>query len=231
MAVVRGTNCGFVTAQPTADPDGTATNLDNISLAVKDSLAAGSYTISELGWYQSRAGNNSVCAYEMGIYSHDAVNGRPNALIEAATTGQSVVANDTGSWQRYTDLSISIEPAETTTYWVALSLADVATQPAVDVSTGSGDELDYKSSTPTLPSSWGASSGGNTSAHAIYALYAASGTTLTVAGSLSSAGALSRMIHVARTYSGELMEWTKQLFSGWRQYVFNSMAQNFSEGR
>jgi hypothetical protein len=60
---------------------------------------------------------------------------------------------------------------------------------------------------------------------------AGGGSAYTASGALSSAGALSRMIHVARTYAGELMEWTKQLFNGWRQYVFNSMAENFSEGR
>lgn len=195
---------------------------------MRDTSPSGTNIVTELGWYQSQTTNDQA-DYEMGIYSHDAVNDRPNALIASAITGQHTNAN-TEEWCRYTSLNISIDPE--TTYWVGMQVDSTTnTNYSCHTTTTGSNKNDVKLSQASLPSSWESSSATYERIIAFYALYAASGTTLTVAGSLSSAGALSRMIHVARTYSGELMEWTKQLFSGWRQYVFNSMAQNFSEGR
>lgn len=224
MAVVEGTSAGFVTSAPSSDPAGSNGTTDATCWACKFTSPAGTNAISLMGWYCDNATED--VNYQLGIYSHDATNNRPNALL--ASSGD--IAKGTSAGWKTGDVTYDL--AESTVYWLTEQLDDPATTTYMNYTTDAGYKSDIKSGT-ALPATWGSS--GNTFGRiaAIYALYAAAGGggSYTAAGSLSSTGALSRMIHVARTYAGELMEWTKQLFSGWRQYVFNSMAQNFSEGR
>ena len=55
MALVIGTNCGFVTEAPVADPEGSDVRIDILSRAQKHVAPAGATKITEIGWYCGRA--------------------------------------------------------------------------------------------------------------------------------------------------------------------------------
>lgn len=167
MAVALGTNSGFVSAAPSADPATTDGQVGAYAIAQKDTSPAGTNKVTALGWYQANAGN-SESDYSCGIYSHDAGNDRPNALIATQSSGQSVPVN-TEEWLSYTGLNISLTAS--TTYWIAATAEDVASDCKTDYST-TGD-MDYKSGGPPLPSPWGSSSGSLDRVYSIYALYEA----------------------------------------------------------
>jgi len=109
-AVVKGTNAGFVTVAPSADPTGIAVTLDGYAIGNKDTSDATAATVTQMGWYASRVDN--AANYELGIYSHDAGGDLPNVLLNSDTVNTvSAVGwqNDTMSW------SIT----GSTTYWLA----------------------------------------------------------------------------------------------------------------
>src|SRR3990167_8890385 len=70
MALVLGTNSGFVTVAPTADPAGTSTTFDGSSVVTKDTSPVGATSITEVGWYRA-AGTNSA-NFEVALYSNTA---------------------------------------------------------------------------------------------------------------------------------------------------------------
>ena len=60
MALVKGTNCGFVTVAPTTDPTGGgATTIDQTSQALKDTSPVGATVITEIGWWCNNATEES----------------------------------------------------------------------------------------------------------------------------------------------------------------------------
>ncbi len=170
MAVTRGTNAGFVTAAPSADPGGSEVEISGFSWATKDASPAGNNKVTALGWHQTRADNEAL-AYGCGIYSHDAVNDRPNTLIDTQTSGQSTTANTPG-WYSYTGLNISLTAS--TTYWVAATCATEASKNnSVDSTVNAAERAARVTATP-LPSPWsGTSEYGRVVA--IYAVYEAAG--------------------------------------------------------
>jgi hypothetical protein len=172
MALVKGTNCGFVSAAPSADPNETGSVLDAYQVALKDTAPAGTNHVTAIGFYQSSA-TNGAAAYTAGIYSHDAVNTRPNTLLAAQSSGQSTAATTVG-WYAYTGLTIDIVDA--TTYWVGIGMENVAGQNNVDTVASAGDQYNYDNvggAPGYLQDPWD----GGAAAHfhslaAIYALYA-----------------------------------------------------------
>lgn len=178
MALVKGTNCGFVSVAPSADPAATGGAIDNFGIGFKATSPAGNNNVTELGWYQPLA-NNDAADYCCGIYSHDAGNNRPNALIATQSSGQSSMANTAG-WYKYTGLSISLTAS--TTYWIAAGVENVTNQNQVDYAADAGEKYDWKfTATGALPSPWGASSGTFGRLIAIFAKYVAAGVAPTAA--------------------------------------------------
>lgn len=114
MALAIGTNSGFVSAAPVADPGGTVGAIGGRANATKDTSPAGSNTVAEIGWWQDKT-TNLALDYECAIYSHDAGNDRPNVILESKT-GQTLTA-DTAAWYKYIGFSYALTAS--TTYWVA----------------------------------------------------------------------------------------------------------------
>jgi hypothetical protein len=132
MAVVKGTNCGFVTSAPSAAPGGATAALDNTSRAQIDVAPAGATKITEIGWWASTATEESN--FEVGLYSHDAVNDCAKDRLYVNNTN---AKGTTGGWK-----TVAVDWAITagTTYWIAVQVDDTATATGYDYSTGTGTQ-------------------------------------------------------------------------------------------
>ncbi len=173
MAIVRGTNAGFVTAAPSSDPGGIAQNFDNDALAFRDDLPAGSWKVTEIGWYQSRASGASAISYECAIYSDDASGGAgnevPNAIIDSKATGSSTDGSE--QWWNYTGLDIT-SVSGGSWYWVAFGIGDVAANNNFDMSGSGAHRYSRDDDHGTLQDPWGETSS-DTRMIATYAKYEA----------------------------------------------------------
>ena len=174
MALVLGTNCGFVTTAPTGDPGDWSVAYDNYAYAISDTTPTGTVKITEIGWYCLSA--TEEANYEVGIYE-DSSNRPGNAVAIAHTNAKGTTAG----WKRVTvDWTVSAN----TVYWIAVQLDDTATatngrriNPAVG-----GSTMAYKSSATTLADPWDGGNGGVDYTYAIYAVYetAAAGTNMKI---------------------------------------------------
>lgn len=170
MALVIGTNCGFVGSAPSGDPSGNnTTDMDGRNIAVKDTSPAGNNVVTEIGWWQGMTTNDSA-TYEAGIYSHDSGNNSPDTLIGSVATGQSCPAT-TAQWNKYTGLNISISGS--TVYWIAVGIVGVTNPCSMDRDTISGARRGYVAdANGTLDASWGASfTASDDNMLGIYAVY------------------------------------------------------------
>jgi hypothetical protein len=185
MALVKGTNCGFVSSAPSVDPNGTSDPIAGYQTAFKDVAPAGNNNVTELGWYES-ATTFTGAAYSMGIYSHDATgDGRPNALIATQSTGNSTTT-DTSQWYKYSGLSIPVTGG--TTYWIALAFPSTGANSRTDYTNSAGDQQNYDNGTGVAPNylqtPWdGAAAQHSHVLYTFYALYeaAAGGLSIPVA--------------------------------------------------
>lgn len=164
MALVKGTNCGFVTAAPSGDPGETASVIDNAAQALKDTSPAGAVKVTEIGWYCENATEESN--FEAGIYDHNIGDDNPEALVgKSATT-----AKGTGlGWKRVTGLDITIT-AETI-YWLAVQLDNTATDTNIDGANDAGEKIDVKGAQTTLTDPWAVSAASYGQLIAVYAVY------------------------------------------------------------
>lgn len=164
MTLTKGTNCGFVTVRPTADPSATSVALDTRAMAGRFD-SPGAVNVSEIGWYCDNA--TEAANYQVGLYSHDAVNNMPDALL--VSSGD--VAKGTTSGWKYAAVDIDISAS--TIYWIAVQLDDTATTTNANTLAKAGEKRDYKTSQTSLPATWGITD--ITTAHlfGIYALYTA----------------------------------------------------------
>jgi len=168
VAVVIGTSAGFVSAAPTADPSGTAAAMDNQTRAIKDTSPSGTNSISSIGWWCDNA--TEAANFEVGVYSHDAGNNRPNVLLASART------NAKGTDAGWKSAAVAYDLSATTVYWVAVQLDDTATTTNSDFGAAAGSRREYANTKTTLPESWDSGGSGTAdSAFAFYALYAAAG--------------------------------------------------------
>ena len=121
MALVVGTNCGFVSASPVGDPAGTgwAVNAGD-AFAARHTSPVGNNIVTEIGWWQGGSDNSPSVNYNMGLYDDNA--GEPGSLVTAQSTGQ-VTTVDTASWYAYSGLSIPILPE--TVYWIGIGIGIV----------------------------------------------------------------------------------------------------------
>jgi hypothetical protein len=169
MALVLGTNCGFVSVAPSADPAATNAAFDNAARAIKHTSPAGSNRITEIGvWIENATEAGNI---QFGLYS-DAGAGEPELRLQVSTDIAKGLGG--GAWVKATGLLWTLGPS--TAYWIAAALADTATTTNTNVNNTGGDGAATKTTTPTLPADWGASSstvGAGTAA--IYAKYEAAG--------------------------------------------------------
>jgi len=164
MALTVGTNCGFITVSPTDDPAGMTWQLDTVTGATRDVVPAGKNAITEVGWYCDNA--TQEANFEIGLYSHDSDNNKPDTLLFSTTTN----AKGTGAGWKKVEVSWSVTPEET--YWIVVQLDDTATTTNTNLA-GSNAAYWYANISPTstLPSPWGAGNAGQQNySYGVYAL-------------------------------------------------------------
>ena len=164
--LTKGTNCGFVTSAPSADPTGDNTlTIDNRALAFKDTSPVDAAKIVEIGWWcnnATQAGN-----FDVGIYTHNVGDDNPEAK-EGDFAADNAKGTDAG-WKKVTGLNIAIT-AETI-YWIAMQMDNVATATKIDYTSDAGEKTDYKVGQTALIDPWGASGGSQTYLSAVYAVW------------------------------------------------------------
>ena len=172
MALVLGTNCGFVTSAPSADPTGgIRQDIDGWAYAQKDTSPSGTYLITEIGiWVDN---DTPECNFEVGLYDHDSGDDEPNNLLQS----DKINIKTTGSeWKRVTGLNWEID--SDTIYWIAAAMEN-NTQTSIDLQSGAGNCARKGPEVDTLPDpAWGDSTSNLSYAVAIYAVVeeAATGT-------------------------------------------------------
>jgi hypothetical protein len=182
MALALGTNCGFVPSTPSSDPGGTEMFFVQVGInKVKGIVCVsptGTYTATEIGaWLY---GTYSSSNYEVGLYSNQGGanywDWYPNVLL-ASATGLSTTANG-DQWYPGT---ISYELTSATLYWIVLQLDACASGTVY----GQLDNLEGtdRSGTwdgTTLPATWSAGKNNTDGTYAIYALYEAAASGLSI---------------------------------------------------
>jgi len=150
MALVKGTNCGFVTEAPASDPEGSNSSCDNISYGLKDTGPENASRVTEIGWF---CDNESEAAdFEVAIYDHNSGDNNPEDIVGSKSSDAK--GTDSG-WKKISGLNIPITPGET--YWIAFSLANTSTATNKNYSSEAGEKFDLKGATPELPDPWGVS--------------------------------------------------------------------------
>jgi len=146
MALVVGTNCGFVATAPTADPQGTGDYIiDFTSYAFKDVAPVGAMRVSEIGWWCNNACN--AADSDVGIYSHNAGSDKPGTRLGLATFPKGTTAG----WKK---AAVNIAVTAETIYWMGAQCDEIYQNAYVD----QYSILDYRSHksimTSALPFTW-----------------------------------------------------------------------------
>lgn len=168
MAITIGTNSGFVSTAPTADPADNNGNIDDRAQTTKDTSPAGSNKITEIGWWCDAA--TQAANFEVGLYAADGavVPGEAGTLLFSDTTN---AKGTTAGWKTVTGLNWSISAS--TSYWITVQLDNTATATPTNVTGTGGSGRDFVTAS-TLPDPFG---GGALAASAgmvaIYAKYEA----------------------------------------------------------
>lgn len=168
MAVVVGTSAGFVTDAPSADPSGSADNVDYRIWGNKHTSPATAIKVTEMGWYCGNA--TEEANFEVGIYDHHVSNNMPENLLDGASQTN---AKGTGAgWKHVTGLNITI--SSSTIYWLGLQVDNTTTTTTLDYSGASGERQLYRNNISSLPNPFGTPSGiYNNYVDAIYAVWEA----------------------------------------------------------
>jgi len=150
MALVVGTNCGFVTTAPVVDPNGAAGTCDNASVAQKDTSPAVYTKITEVGWWCDA--ETEEANFEIGLYSHNAGSNKPNARLSV----DAVNAKGTGTGWLTVAVDWDITPE--TVYWIAVQLDNTATASKNDQTGTVAVASSVVIGTTSLPETWEAGS-------------------------------------------------------------------------
>lgn len=150
MALVLGTNCGFVTVAPTADPLDFGITGDDSSGVTKDISPAGAIKITEIGCWCDTA--TTQANFEVGLYAADGavVPGEAGTLLYVSRTN---AKGTTAGWKRVT-VDWDIEP--NTAYWLGFQLDNTTPDTYIgrDLSGGMGMDNRIYGQT-TLPNPFG----------------------------------------------------------------------------
>lgn len=137
MALVLGTNCGFVTTAPTEDPAGSTSFADDRTWSIKNTSPVGNYKIVEMGWYASSASEETN--FEMGLYDSSR-----NLLSVSRTNAKGTTAG----WKKVTGLNIPIDSE--TIYWIAVQIDITTTGTFTDAISSGGEGYELAISQTTL---------------------------------------------------------------------------------
>jgi len=163
MGLVNGTNCGFVTSAPTADPEGAGTTgCDNYAWAMRDTAPAGAVRVTKIGWYCTNA--TQEANFEVGIYEE-------TTDYPGDAVGSLSQTNAKGVGAGWKSASVDISITAGTDYWIAVQIDDTESTTHIDTASSVGDLRAYKSAQTELTDPF--VSGGSTDEviQAIYAVY------------------------------------------------------------
>ncbi len=169
MAIVKGVNCGFVSAPPSGDPGGTDTTVDNTSCAFKDVSPSDAVKVTEIGFWCDNATEESNL--EVGIYDHHVGDDNPEDVVGWDKTNAKGTSG--GEWKRVTGLDIAI--SGNTIYWIATQIDYTVTRTKGNRTTDGGERYDVITTESTLLDPWGASSAQYGEIASIYAVYETAG--------------------------------------------------------
>ncbi len=129
MALVVGTNCGFVKTAPTGDPNAASHTaiIDGFTRITLFTSPATAIKITEIGWYCYNASEASD--FRVGLYAADGavVPGEAGTLLYSDTTHAK--GTDAG-WKVVSGLDWTITGS--TNYWLAASLTNTATNTIIE---------------------------------------------------------------------------------------------------
>ena len=118
MALVIGTNIGFLETAPTTDPEGSATfTCDGVGFALKDTLPATATTITEIGMYVNNSETNGQ-NWEVGMYDDNV--GSPDAVI--GSLNQTNTLSSGIGWKVVTGLNINVSAEQSNAVWIAFQI-------------------------------------------------------------------------------------------------------------
>lgn len=159
MALALGTNSGFVTVAPTADPAATGTTIDGSSVVTKHTSPAGSVRITSFGWY--RASGTNAANWEIALYSDTAGVADARLFVDATNSTTS------NGWV-VTAVDWAISPS--TAYWLGLQMDSHSGSSSVDSASSGGAGSDVRTSQTALNDPYGG--GAVADADGMYAIYA-----------------------------------------------------------
>ena len=164
MALVLGTNCGFVTTAPTSDPAGNNRTLDTYSTAFKVTSPATAIIITELGFYCGNA--TGEANFDIGIYTHNSETDEPKDILYVSRNN---AKGTTEGWKVITNLNISI--TENTIYWLAVQVDNTATSTTLDYTYSAGKKMVQCNNSTSLLNPWGTTWYTTAEIEAIYAVW------------------------------------------------------------
>ena len=164
--VVKGTNCGFVSVAPTADPEGYSFAVSTWGRGFKDVAPTGATKVTEIGVYINI--ETEAADIDLGIYSHNAGDDNPEALLGSAT----IPKGTTAGWKT---TAVNIDITASTTYWIAVQVDETTLSTSTDYTTDAGEKMDYKATQTSLTDPWGVSGGSGGFLFAVYAVYTTDG--------------------------------------------------------
>src|SRR3990167_10999855 len=159
MALTLGTNCGFVTVAPTADPAGTSTTIDGSSVVTKHTSPVGATKITEIGWYRA-AGTNTI-NWEIALYADGS---------GVATTRLFVDATNSTASNGWVVTAVDWTISASTAYWLGLQMDAHSGNSGVDRADAGGAGSDILASQTALNDPYGGGAGED--ADGVYAIYA-----------------------------------------------------------
>jgi len=166
MAVVLGTNSGFVTVAPTADPAGNTLNADNTRSVSRDTSPSTVAKIIEMGWWCDDA--TEEANFEVGLYAAD------GTVVpgEAGTRLFVAAVNAKGTTAGWKSVVVDWPISPSTSYWLGMQLDDTATLTTTDAATSGGLGRDTVGSSTSLPNPFGGGTlSSDVGAVSIYALW------------------------------------------------------------
>ena len=142
-----GTNCGFVTVAPSADPVAGNFQLDRLVVTLKDTSPATAAKVVEIGVWVDNA--TEASDFEFGIYEHNPGDDNPEALLVGKVT---IAKGTTSGWKKQT-CNITISPS--TIYWIAAQLDNTATATSLNGTNSTGERTSLKTAVAVLPDPYG----------------------------------------------------------------------------
>jgi hypothetical protein len=159
VALALGTNSGFVTSAPSADPAESGTTIDGSSVVTKHTSPANAVKITSIGWY--RASGTNTANWEIALYADTA--GVAAARLFADQT------NSTAS-NGWLTTAVDWDISPSTAYWLGLQMDAHSGSSTVDGAASGGAGSDVLTSQTALNDPYGG--GAVADADGMYAVYA-----------------------------------------------------------